>query len=85
MKLPPIMQAEGLTLHSIEAKDRHTVMIFQTPDRSITTGFIRVNVTFTGTPVYHYSKYDPMTGTNTHYDGKYGDPEKDTAVDITGH
>ena len=79
MKLPPIMKRPGLRFVGIEEKRGMTTLVFATDDTNVVgDGYVRVTMILPGKALFVYTLYDPETATIRHFEGRYGDPERDS-------
>ncbi len=76
LHIPPVLRNAEFV--GMTRKGTLTTMLFASRDRSIRgDGYIRIEIVFSGKPKFLYTRFDFETNTTTHYEGEYGDPERD--------
>ena len=83
--LPWVLQQRGLKLlEMVLDDDGHTRLLFKSPYGPIREVWVTMLSDKPVNWVYGYTIRDRNSRTKTTYSGQYGDPTKDTAIDIEG-
>jgi len=83
-KIPPILKTPGLEIIEIGTDKEGFYIKFGANRNNVREITIYMTTPGPAKWTYHYAVYDPTTETVVTYRGRYGDPEKDTRLDIRG-